>query len=486
MSSMGGLGDSNSAPVPANVWVPAQPEGEKAAPTFRQSPETTSHSRASETSRSVLSNGSTKLTTRDIQREHEKMLRSQNVKECIGPIVNRLKTSLSKIEAIEESMAKKTENSGDDPARPQGMGPGKSKQLMHSSIDLVKRKLLRLRKMEETLSIAEDRRHSLQHQILQVSLSKPSLDLAAAKRQNDQFRHQVEELNQQNAVLRAKGELVDDLQQQNDSLLMKIDELLPLRAQLEQMKRERDTLKEDLMQRQAKISQQADKCDDLECQVEHMKVLCDEMMSSLKRQEDRNAELEEELMEARKVARRERLQFPIVHLESKESVVTEMTSSSLSEALNREDDNSFDSSFSTSSASAIILNNSGLDEDRSRGHLASHIISRAKLEGLEEGTQSSMLETLMATIEVLDRENAQLREEKHHAIGKYNAQNREIKRQADTIRDFKVRFKISESSTMAKTLEDGLPSIGEDRGPGEETKGSFFQKFLSKKPTHKV
>ncbi|KAL3915749.1 MAG: hypothetical protein SGILL_005499, partial [Bacillariaceae sp.] len=440
-------------------------------------------------SKTVLSNGSSRLTTRDIQREHEKMLRSQNVKERIGPIVDRLKTSLSKIEAIEQSMEKiqhpqQPQQDAQETQRPKLMSPGKSKELMHSSIELVKRKLLRLRRMEETLSISEDRRHTLQHQILQVSLSKPSLDLAATKRQNAHLTNQVDELQQQNEILRAKSELVDDLQHQNDSLLIKIDELVHAKGQLEQTRKERDILKEDLMQRQAKISQQADKCDDLECQVEHMKVLCDEMMSSLKQQEDRNAELEQELVETRKAGRRERSQPPIVQLlESKESVVTEMTSSSLSEALNREDDNSFDSSFSTSSASAIILNTSiGLDEDsRSRGHLASHMLCRAKKGGLEEDTQSSMLETLMATIEVLDRENAQLREEKHHAIGKYKAQNHQMERQADTIRDLKVRSKNPGTPRSTKTVDIVLSSIGENGRPGDEATGSFYHRLLSKK-----
>jgi hypothetical protein len=475
MASMGG----NCIPVSATVWVPEREGEEQNTPPVthhQSSAATTCNLRASESPKTVLSasSSSTRLTTWDIQRDHEKMLRSQNVKERIGPIVDRLKTSLSKIEAIEDSM--------ELPQHCTLMTPGKSKELMHGSIELVKRKLLRLRKMEEMLAISEDRRHNLQHHVLQVSLSKPRLELAATKRQNFHLLNQVDELQQQNEILNEKSLLADDLQHQNDSLLIKIDELLQLQDQLEQTRWERDNLKEDLMDRQAKISQQADKCDDLECQVEQMKVLCDELMSSLKRQEDRNAVLEQELIETRRGARRERLRPPIVHLlERKESMITDVTSSSLSEATNREDDNSFDSSFSMSSASAIVLNSSGLDDDRACSRLASQLINRTKKEaGLEEDTQSSMLETLMATIDVLDRENAQLREEKYRAVGKCNAQIHEMQRQADIIRDLKLRFKKAETLIVMETGDVGLPIITENGPSGEqEKKGSFFQRLLS-------
>ncbi|KAL3922154.1 MAG: hypothetical protein SGILL_002356 [Bacillariaceae sp.] len=432
------------------------------------------------------------MTTRAIQREQEKLSRSKDVKERIGPIVDRLKMSLSKIEALEASMeriqgqaepqqTKGVESVANERQPSALITPGKSKELMHSSMELVKRKLLRLRRMEETLAVSEDRRHNLQHLMLQVSLSKPSLELVAAKRQNCQISNQASEFEQQNQILKEKSLLVDDLQIQNDSLLVKIDELVLLEEQLKQTRRERDDLKGDLIERQAQISQQADRCDELECQVEHMKVLCDEMMSNLEQQEDRNAVLEQELIETRKTARRERLQPPVIQLlERKGSVATELTSS-FSEAMHREDDNSFDSSFSFCSASARILNSSMLDDEHSREQLASPMVCRAKSRGMGDDAQSSMLETLMATIEALDRENAQLREEKHNAIGKYNAQNHEMKHQADALRDLKLRIQKSERPTDSKTVDIGLPIIRENgqTGGDEEKTGSFFQKLLS-------
>jgi hypothetical protein len=91
----------------------------------------------------------------------------------------------------------------------------------------------------------------------------------------------------------------------------------------------------------------------------------------------------------------------------------------------------------------------------------------------------SMIETLMATIEVMDRENAVMREEKHHFIGKCKAQQQEMTRQAKIIRDLEQRL------GMASTVWEGGEKaevkqimVRDDCRGGEEDKVSFFQRFM--------
>jgi hypothetical protein len=417
------------------------------------------------------------MTTRDIQREHEKLSRTHQVRERLGPIVSRLKASLAKMESLDESMNRAglfdpqqdslplpVSTNSEQLLRSTLLRSGKSREVMHGSMELVKRKLLRLQHMEELLAASEERRHNLQHQVLQVALSKPQLELAATKRQNAQLQRQVEKATTRD-------------QEEEESKTQQEEELARLQVSLHQTSGERDRLKEDLLDRQAKINEQAIRCDDLECQVEHMKIVCDEMLASLKQLEDRNAILEQELLETQKMAHHERFHPRTIHCENgKQASVAELTvSTSSAESTCRGDDNSFDSSYTMSSASITAYSTS---DHASHSHDTS---SRPKASpvGLGNDDHKSMIETLMATIEVMDRENAVLREEKHHFIGKCKAQQHEMTRQAKIIRDLEQRL------GMASTVREGgekaavkQTMVRDDGRGGEEDKGSFFHRFM--------
>lgn len=441
-------------------------------------------------------------TTRDIQRDEEKASRTQQVKERLGPIVSRLKASLSKMESLEASMdrlgdlSSSEKESGDHShsasllrstnseqlIRSTLLRSGKSREIMHGSMELVKRKLLRLKRMEEMLAASEERRHNLQHQVLQVSLSKPHLELAAAKRQNGLLQQQVEE----SKATTKESDAVEALQQ----------ELSHLEHSLKQATGERDKLKGDLMDRQAKINEQALQCDDLECQVEHMKIVCDKMLTTLQQEEDRTACLEQELMETRKLLARKDRRAPVLHprmihfqdCKDVSSATTELTVSTATESTCRGDDNSYDSSFTMSSAS-IVPYAPTTSEQRCDTRKSNRITDATTTTSASDDHHKSMIETLMATIEVMDRENAELREEKHHFVGKCKAQEHEMAIQAQLIRELEQRLGTSETmgekamranddDEAATAVQVGNAMMRDGGRDGQGDKGSFLQRFL--------
>ena len=129
-------------------------------------------------------------TTRDLYRKANAMNRTDEVKQRLGPIMERVKSSLARIHSLEQSLAWAK---GDD-EKSESVAVGRtifvrgveveSRQFLKRSMGMLKKKISTLQQMEESLSTSEDRREHLHHYILQVSLSRPMMELAFTKRRN--------------------------------------------------------------------------------------------------------------------------------------------------------------------------------------------------------------------------------------------------------------------------------------------------------------
>jgi hypothetical protein len=420
------------------------------------------------------------VTTLYIKREQEHFSRTKQTKERLGPIVSRLKASLTKMESLEESMIRlglhradridllsQPPSSNYDPLQ-FTLLPGNSRELMHGSMERVKRKLLRLKQMEERLVLSEDRRLNLQHQLLQVSLSHPILLMEATKRQNA---HLQQGINRRWAEENSKNF-------QNGGKARQ-QEIVGLQQELKDSIGEREASREYLFETEAKINDQADRCDELVCPVQRTTLAPTDKVSSLKKLNHRRNGLEPEQREVRNVARQERGRlFPgTIHFQTLNEVSPiEMTLPTVGETTCRGDDDSLDSSSTTNSAFITVL------PSFERG--TSQKPFKLSLAGSEDD-HKSMIEALIAKIEVLDRENAELSEENYHFGVKCDAQQQEIMRQTGVIRDLELRLEILRETIGAKHVLDGgtsnVVTMAMDNKLERElkVKGSLFQRFLS-------
>jgi hypothetical protein len=321
---------------------------------------------------------------------------------------------------------------------------------MQKSMEMVKKKLLRLKEMEEIFEKSEDRRHTLQHQILQVSLSY----------NNNNNNNNNMELKQENIKLKQR---IHELEQQQEQ-------------------------REDI-----KINEQTGKCEELECQVDHLQALCENLMGNLKQQEERNEFLEQELVETRKFVRLLQVQTTIpskrpvktIQLQkggsnNKECSSTITDLSLIGSTVTEDEDNSsYDNDSSSSS-------NTTTDDDSSL-HLTG-IATEASL-GLRNNKKAdseattAMLHVLRKKIEALDRENAEFRESKCSAIQKYNSLHQEMMKQGEAIQQMHQQLD-SRNTSARNDNHDAIVAEQTRTYGGEETtdfaiKGRFFQRFLS-------
>ena len=107
--------------------------------------------------------------------EQERMDRTNDVRQRLGPLIERLKHSVTKIRDVQNSMRISADghgDSGDDfdveekdkNTRLQSvLTPERSQKLMNESMEMVKEKMFRLKIMEEELATSEDRRVNLHH-----------------------------------------------------------------------------------------------------------------------------------------------------------------------------------------------------------------------------------------------------------------------------------------------------------------------------------
>ena len=386
--------------------------------------------------------------------------RSKDVKERIGPIVQRLKISLETIQKLEDSLNDKRlctiqEEEEEEEQGPTNTGsakfpgpshtngthassrktsqhfmPGQSRKLMQSSMEMVKRKLLKLSSMEEMLVESEDRRSLLEHQMIQITTTPNTAGAAVEKAVDDtkeaSLRRLIASLQEDIRVLETKCGTVDEVTQQRDCLL------------------------EDLADRQRKIQALSIHCDDLHCQVERLTVTSTELVDALKRQEDRTVFLEEELLECRKYGT-----IPFIR------------SSTAGSSYSGGPPRTIHSDISQESPVSPYLQSEGESESNGNG-VSGHDMDCASLPSISDsdnGTtndvmdsqlpvsykqanrlpvairdemndpQADMIQRLMKKVESLDRENTELRESKERIAGKYQASLNELKRQASLIRE---------------------------------------------------
>lgn len=251
------------------------------------------------------------LTTRIIAQHESKMSRTTEVKMRLGPIMERMKSSLAKIQSLEESLSlsaegesreRSTETSSSTGASLSPLhksntlkfipGSNKSRQLLKSSMEMLKKKLTTLQIMEETLNTSEDRRQNLQHYFLQTSLSKPMLELAATKRRNQELERDLECSEEEKKHLEEKCSNVEYLKKRVTSLSDSLQKLSGVEAELLKAQEQSKAYEQDLQERQAKIDELSMKCDDLECQVDQLSGECDRLRQSLREEQERNKTLE--------------------------------------------------------------------------------------------------------------------------------------------------------------------------------------------------
>ena len=408
-------------------------------------------------------------TTRDIQREQEKMLRGKHVKERLGPIVDRLKASLSKIESLENTMAVSSscdnnvadgKQQNEQQQQQQYSYSSSSRDLMHSSMEMVKRKLLRLKEMEEILEKSEDRRHTLQHQILQVSLCN----------NNNNNNKYINKTDTESITTTTR------LKQENAELKQRFHELE------QQQEQQKDIIS----------NEQIVKCEELECQVDHLKTLCENLMGNLKQQEERNEFLEQELVETRKFVRLLQEQTVISPRRPVKTIQLQKGGSAKECSSTITDLSFFDSTVGEDEDNSSCDNNSSSSsntttEDDNSSHLTG-MATEASL-GLQNNNQkanpeatTAMLHVLMKKIEALDRENAELREGKRHAIKKYNSLHHEMMKQGEVIQQMHQQLYSRTTSPMNEhhdvIVAEQTLNNGEETA-GVAIKGRFFQKFLS-------
>lgn len=450
-----------------------------------------------------------RLTTRDLQRVEERISSTHEIKDRLGPMVERLKASMVKIQSLEDSLQLGKDNSTSDhdgnsksTSWSTSLIPSEhSRRLMHQGMEMVKNKLLMLQNLEDRLTFSEDRRHNLQHHFLQASLSQPLLELSATRLRNSELHDRIEELEHEAKRWKKKASLVDDLHLRS----------MTLRGQLHEVNMGKGKVEDDLGDQQTVIQQQAIRCDDLECLVEHLTMKCDELRGSLRQQEDRNASLEEELLDTRKHMRdrqRSRSAGPPRTIQAQGSRGSSTTASTCptaaSDSLNDvsgdnmssgcsstgSDDNASSTSMGEGSSStqhgmAINVEGGGEgvanvdnhrkfcdscndsddmtagDDDTASLHQDEVLVGRS------DDPDAIMIQTLVAKIEALDRENAELRDSKDHAFGKFKALSFEMKTQASTIRE--LQKKVKHQARLLGTGQNG-------KGPIEavETEGGFF------------
>ena len=313
--------------------------------------------------------------------DEEQMSRTREVKIRLGPIMDRMKNSLLKIQQLEESLNRQptigieeqqlhTEEEDSSPSTCASSSSNnttfrgrlrgrtiervprtevgrvdcatslihvKSRQLLRSSMEMLKIKLHSLQHMEEQLRASEDRRQELQHIFLQASLDRPSRELAATRVRSQQLEDYVSRLEQERERLEEKCSQVDQLQGMVISLRDQVREMNKLRQQVDSSTSQLQLMENDLIQRQRKFQEKSIRCDDLECQVEQLTTLCDGMLKSMASLEERNEQLERELEETRRARTQDEC-----HIADGPVKIREAASSSTPET---DDSSTLDSSF---------------------------------------------------------------------------------------------------------------------------------------------
>jgi len=114
-------------------------------------------------------------STLHIHQDESRMTRTLEVRNRIGPIVSRMKSSLTKIQQLQESLGCQTQK----------------KDLVAVKMRAIKTKMQTLHSLEESLDEVESRKQELRHCYLRTSVSKKE-DLDKVREERDSFKNDLD------------------------------------------------------------------------------------------------------------------------------------------------------------------------------------------------------------------------------------------------------------------------------------------------------
>ena len=373
--------------------------------------------------------------------EQERKHRTNDIRERLGPIMERFMSSVTKIQTLEDSLRLGVGSDGDDDDHNHNhddtsstsskstnyehtiIRPGETRSIVNKSMELVKKKMLRLKNMEDTLEALEDRRIILRrHCQAKFTTTEKSDNLLC---QNNR----IVELEEEVSVTKKKCRLVDDLQARN--VLLEND-LMDVREALQEKSRT------DLQQQQCRKNDEYMhiKFDSLEHKVEYLTAsTCDDL-----KKENKN------------------LPQTIKNQGSQESTVVvtaplSLTESSIIDKLCIVDNNTCNTSSMTDESFSLFPTPNEMDgtaeqqqqQQQQQKHNPRDFSEReddasSSSSSSSNSGESSMIENLTSKIKILDRENAELRESNDNAMHKFKTFQQEITRQSSVIKGLQLKL----------------------------------------------
>ncbi|OEU16430.1 hypothetical protein FRACYDRAFT_239023 [Fragilariopsis cylindrus CCMP1102] len=372
----------------------------------------------------------------DAMIDQERKHRTNDIRERLGPIMERFMSSVTKIQTLEDSLRLGVGSDGDDDDHNHNhddtsstsskstnyehtiIRPGGTRSIVNKSMELVKKKMLRLKNMEDTLEALEDRRIILRrHCQAKFTTTEKSDNLLC---QNNR----IVELEEEVSVTKKKCRLVDDLQARN--VLLEND-LMDVREALQEKSRT------DLQQQQCRKNDEYMhiKSDSLENKVEYLTAsTCDDL-----KKENKN------------------LPQTIKNQGSQESTVVvtaplSLTESSIIDKLCIVDNNTCSTSSMTDESFSLFPTPNEMDGTAEQQQQQKHNFSEREDDASSSSSSSSssnsggssMIENLTSKIKILDRENAELRESNDNAMHKFKTFQQEITRQSSVIKGLQLKL----------------------------------------------
>ncbi len=383
------------------ISVPQLNDGISPSPSFEEAIQRSTRSASIRSRASVVDH---------ITLEQERMDRSNDVRERLGPLIERLKDSVKNIQTLESSMRKST--GGED------LSPGQSRKLVNQNMEMVKRKMFRLKTMEEALAASEDRRVALHHHFQQQLSLKATETNTETQIGDSEYQKHITELEEEIRTLKEKSALVDDLRMENARLSEKTKDVERLEHELAFEKSLRRKFESNLFEHQRKMNQQAVNYDNLSCKFEHLTNTIANLTEILQVQE--TDIIDTMTLHGRYVSNESSPPKTIEHLETNDnSILTEpMTLWSWTESsISNDDGSNFDT---------IDLNNDSKTIDES-------------LNRLDDSESNSTVQLLQAKIDALNRENAGLRESTSQTLKKYKSCHDELRKQASMIESLRQK-----------------------------------------------
>ncbi len=316
----------------------------------------------------------------------ERIERTNDVRQRLGPLIEKLKDSVKNIQTIENSIRASAD--GGSECRADGDGKSKafrserSQKLIDQSMEMVKKKMFRLKSMEEQLMTFEDRNLHL-NQYCQQQMSRRSVEKTEVLEDGSEYQHRIKELEEEVLQLKEKAALVDDLRMEKERLLERTRHVELLERELMVEKSLRQMLESKLNRSICCMNEKVVNYDSFNGKFETSTRIFENSMQTL---------------------------------EAKESEVMSSSGTVESSGTN-------DSTVLTEPMLSISWTESSVSTDDASTH--DNNDSNAN----EDSSSPSTVEILMAKIETLIRENVELRDSKNRTLNKYKSLCKEMKSQ---------------------------------------------------------